>query len=107
MRTQAIGSVAVFVASIVLIRAQGPRAPNPATDWPTYNHDLAATRFSPLAQITPENVAQLKQAWTYSMRPPTPPAGRGGPGAVPGAGLGGSQAVPLVVDGVLYLPVQN
>src|SRR5262249_6967787 len=56
---------------------------------PTYNHDLAATRFSPLAQITPANVAQLSQAWTFKL-----------------AG-GGSQATPIVVNGVMYVPGGN
>jgi len=32
--------------------------------WPTYNGDLAAQKFSPLTEITPENVASLVPAWT-------------------------------------------
>ena len=30
-----------------------------AGDWRTINHDLAATRFSPLDQINKSNVSQL------------------------------------------------
>ena len=40
-----------------------------AGDWPTYNRDLAGTRYSPLAQINPNNVAQLEPAWSYRLRP--------------------------------------
>jgi len=31
--------------------------------------DPAGTRYSPLAQITPENVSQLKVAWVFHMKP--------------------------------------
>lgn len=40
-----------------------------AGDWPTYGHDKGGQRHSPLAAITPANVAQLAPAWTYHMRP--------------------------------------
>ncbi|GED22278.1 membrane-bound PQQ-dependent dehydrogenase, glucose/quinate/shikimate family [Halomonas halmophila] len=42
------------------------RADNPAQgDWAAYGRDSAATRFSPLDQITPENVGDLEVAWQY------------------------------------------
>jgi quinoprotein glucose dehydrogenase len=64
-----------------------------AADWPTYNRDLAGTRFSPLTQIDTENVGELRQAWSYDLgRNPT----TGGLG-------GGSQFTPLVIDGIMYL----
>ncbi|GAB3684867.1 membrane-bound PQQ-dependent dehydrogenase, glucose/quinate/shikimate family [Salinisphaera aquimarina] len=34
-------------------------------DWAAYGRDNAATRFSPLSQITPDNVGQLEQAFVY------------------------------------------
>ncbi|GBQ04800.1 pyrroloquinoline quinone-dependent dehydrogenase [Saccharibacter floricola] len=34
-------------------------------DWPVYGHDDHQSRFSPLKQITPENVAQLKRTFIY------------------------------------------
>ena len=38
-------------------------------EWRTYGHDRGALRFSPLNQITPQNVTRLKVAWVYHMRP--------------------------------------
>ena len=34
-------------------------------DWPAYSGSLHATRYSPLNQITPENVGDLEIAWTF------------------------------------------
>lgn len=59
-------------------------------DWPSYNRNLAGTRFSPLRQISPTNVDELRQAWSYPL------------GAASGAPFDGSELTPLVVDGVLY-----
>src|SRR5688572_2870746 len=59
-------------------------------DWPSYNRDLAGTRFSPLRQVSATNVDELRQAWSYPL------------GSAAGAGAEGSQLTPLVVDGILY-----
>src|SRR5262245_19429346 len=45
------------------------RATSEGADWPTYNRDLAGTRYSPLTQINTTNVATLVQAWSYRLRP--------------------------------------
>jgi quinoprotein glucose dehydrogenase len=37
----------------------------PLADWPEYAGTRVGARFSPLTQITPENVAQLEVAWRY------------------------------------------
>jgi len=57
-----IAAVLLGVSAIALAAPQG--------DWQNYGRDPGAMRFSPLSQITPANVAQLKRAWTYQMRPP-------------------------------------
>jgi quinoprotein glucose dehydrogenase len=62
-------------------------------EWPTYGHDYGDTRYSPLAQITPANVAGLRPVWTYHMRPP----GR------ESRGFASSENTPLVVQGVMYV----
>ena len=97
-------------------------------EWPTYGHDPGGMRFSPLTQITPANVPELKQAWVYHLRPPGPiapvvaptpatprapqvgevpdaPAGRGGRGGGGrfGNGMRPSQVTPLVMNGVMYI----
>jgi quinoprotein glucose dehydrogenase len=93
-------------------------------EWPTYGHDPGAMRFSPLTQITPANVSQLKVAWVYHMKPaaavtPAAPAARGDANApvgdVPpppvqgrGRGRGGSafsssEVTPLVINGTMYI----
>jgi len=68
-----------------------------ATDWPTYNRDLAATRYSALKQINASNVSKLAQAWAYKLRPDatSPPAGTL------------NEVTPIVVNGVMYLPAGN
>src|SRR3984885_2326353 len=76
-------------------------------DWPNYARDLAGTKYSPLDQITPGNVVKLAPAWTFSMRSEAPRAGgTADPFATPGATPGAtSAATPIVVNGVMYLPV--
>jgi quinoprotein glucose dehydrogenase len=38
-------------------------------DWTQYGNDAGGSRYSPLAQITPANVASLQPAWTYHTGP--------------------------------------
>src|SRR5262245_38773148 len=77
-----------------------PPPATPAQEWRTYAHAPAGSRFSPLTAIHASNVSQLANVWTYNC--PPPPGGRGGGGL-----LGGSEAEPLVVAGVMYLPAGN
>ena len=44
-------------------------AQNSDADWPTYNRDLAGTRYSPLTDISPDTVSQLEEAWSYRFHP--------------------------------------
>ena len=39
--------------------------PETGADWPAYGGNHHATRYSPLQQITPENVAELEQIWEF------------------------------------------
>src|SRR5439155_10387316 len=104
-RSSLPASLCGFTAALLILglavagRAQRPAA-TPAQEWRTYDHDLAGTRFSPLTEINTGNVTKLAKAWTFNF--PPPPGGRGGP-----LGLGGSEAVPLVIGGVMYLPAGN
>lgn len=124
--TRAIGGAAVAVLAVVIGTAAQSRPPSKdpsAADWPTYGHDPGAMRFSPLVQLTPANVADLKVAWVYHMKPPgtpaagaaaargaTPPGGEVPPPAAPGrggrgrgTGFSASEVTPLVVKGTMYL----
>lgn len=72
-------------------RAQAGSEATQPTEWLHYGNDLAGSRYSPAAQITPANVGELKPAWTYHT------------GVIgPGVGLG-FQATPLMVNDTLYL----
>jgi quinoprotein glucose dehydrogenase len=42
-----------------------PALLQPGADWPAYGGSYSARRYSPLAQITPDNVGQLQRAWVY------------------------------------------
>ena len=100
MKKLAAFVLAIFVCAIAVVAAQQKKAATPEQEWRTYNHDLAGTRFSPLTDVNAGNVANLKQAWVYTF-PAPPGGGRGG-------GLGGaSEAVPIVVGGVMYVPAGN
>ena len=94
-----------------------------AKEWRTYGHDAGGMRFSPVNQITPANVAKLKVAWTYHMRPPgfKGPSRQAGQGPyaqvgeeapVPGSVSGRvhfvsrfrpSEDTPLVIHGIMYV----
>ena len=56
-------------------------------EWPV-NGGLGNIRYSPLTQITRENVAQLKVAWTYDSKD-----------AFKDSEM---QSNPIIVDGILY-----
>ena len=56
-------------------------------EWLMYGRDYANQRFSPLGQITPENVGNLRPVWAFST----------------GGKLDGLEATPLMRDGVLYI----
>ena len=69
----------------------------PPTDtWPTFNGDYSGRRFSPLKQITAENVKNLGLAWVYHAN-----TGGGNP-------FGPQiKSTPLEVNGVLYFTLPD
>jgi len=85
----------------VLVEQAAPAAGD--GNWPMFRHDSAGTGYSPLAQITGGNVASLSRAWTYALQAAAPAAATGrGSAAGPN-----SEATPIVVNGVMYLPAAN
>ncbi|MBY0502470.1 MAG: pyrroloquinoline quinone-dependent dehydrogenase [Bryobacteraceae bacterium] len=59
------------------------------SDWPTFGHDAGARRFSPLTQINTRNVNRLQRVWTFHTGQP------------------GSEGIPIVVGGTMYLAAAN
>ena len=90
--------VVILMASVAVL-AQGTQEPqrSAAADWPTYNRDLAGTRYSPLTQINPRNVSSLREAWSYKFHPEDGIIEALDPTDV------FQQVTPIVVDGVMYL----
>lgn len=62
-------------------------------DWPDYNGNMAAQRYSPLDQINADNVSSLKLAWSMSTANFGPTADYNNP------------STPLEIDGILYATV--
>ena len=77
-----IGLAAVVAVTAPALAQRGSEIP--AGDWRTIHRDAAATRFSPLDDINKSNVGSLGQAWTYALK-------------------GFNSAVPLVIDGTMYV----
>ena len=55
-------------------------------NWLTYSGNYAGQRYSPLAELTPANVAELKPAWVFQSRE-----------------AGKMETSPIVIDGILYI----
>jgi glucose dehydrogenase len=88
-----LGLVAV---GTVLVVTQGK-----ATDgeWRSYGGDKSFTRYSPLAQVTRDNVRQLRIAWRRPAVDPRITAAF--PDLSPSAYL---RSTPIILNGVLYAP---
>jgi quinoprotein glucose dehydrogenase len=76
---------------VFALAAHESGSPDVAANWPMPGRDPGGTRFSPLTQITPANVSQLKIAWVYHMKP----AGS--------TSLHPSEDQPLVVGSTMYV----
>ena len=81
----------LIVLVLGLIPAGELAAQSTNNDWPTVGNDPGGMKFSKLTQITPTNVSQLKQAWSYDT----------------GAAATGYTITPIVVNNVMYFPVQG
>src|SRR6185437_7558982 len=81
----------LFAALLVApaLAASRDTGPNTRGDWPMFGHDPAATRYSPLRQINAANVSRLERAWTFHTGKP------------------GTEAIPVVINGVMYVNGAN
>jgi glucose dehydrogenase len=72
--------------AIVLALSVGAAAQrNADLEWPSFGRDPGAQRYSPLTQLTPRNVAQLQEAWSFD------------------TGATNLQVTPIVVNGLMYV----
>jgi alcohol dehydrogenase (cytochrome c) len=98
---RAISWIAGVLLAVAAIRSAGaqqvPFAPvtdavlqNPdAADWLRWRRDQSATGYSPLSQVTLQNVPKLRLAWAWAME------------------AGPQEQEPIVYRGVMYLPHTN
>ena len=99
LRIIVLGIFSVFSLSSTPQEKTGPsyadilQGFNDPARWLTYSGDYSGKRHSPLAQITPANVKQLRPIWTFQTGTTT--RGRG------------FETTPLVDDGVLYVTGSN
>ena len=78
-----------FIIPALLVIVSGlASADGPPGDWPHYGGGPDRAHYSPLTQITADNVRSLKVAWTYDTGD-----------AFPGSEM---QCQPVVAHGVLY-----
>ena len=85
-----VALVIVFAAASTGVSTQTDKAG--PTGWPSVNYNETANRYSPLEQITPQNVATLQQAWSFHLKP----AGYTGR-------LRDQEAIPIVIGNTMYL----
>ena len=80
-------AAAVLAAALGVSTLRGDAQPVPAAEWPVYGGDAGQRKYSPLRQITRDNVKDLRVAWSFDT-----------------GESGGLQTNPVVMDGVLYVP---
>ena len=91
----------MFLAVVILV-ATGAGASSSATapsvpvgDWPAFGRTVDNNRYSPLTEITPQNVAQMGRAYTLDFLRIDPDTRRG------------QQSYPLAIGGTLYVTTND
>jgi PQQ-dependent dehydrogenase (methanol/ethanol family) len=90
----ALGRVVGVVALLALVLLNGASARTTAgtnVNWVDFGNTPNENRYSPLTQITPDNVSQLGRLFTFDLNK-----------VVPGIKKG-QQSYPIVVDGTIYV----
>lgn len=103
MKRLAVGLLAAVAAAVLLFVLFRGGRPGPIdytgtiADWPDYGSSRGGDRYSPLNQITPDNVEHLEVAWIYHTGDVSD--GRGGEVRSNTA----FEATPILVDGTLFV----
>lgn len=87
-------SLLVFLTNAAHPQGADDEVSNQSSEWPFYRGNTAGTGYSPLEQVTTANVSNLSISWTYSLRNNSAENSR----------EPNSQATPIVVDGIMYVP---
>lgn len=87
--------VCVILLVFPITLAPQAAAPSRQVEWPYYGGDPGSSKYSPLADINPENIQRLQVAWQWKHWE-TPLAEYG---TAPGA----FENTPLMIGGVLYV----
>jgi quinoprotein glucose dehydrogenase len=88
MSGAACATALAAVAAISTLSA----AEQTATDWQSSNYDGTSNRYSPLVQISPQNVANLQRVWSFHIKPESY-TGR----------FRENEAIPLVIGNMMYV----
>lgn len=92
MRSLTLGLLSLLACGTLL-------AATPDAGWPAYGGDAGGTRYSPLTEISPANVADLRVAWIFR----TGELGQG----VKDWERSAFEATPILHDGTLYLTTSS
>jgi quinoprotein glucose dehydrogenase len=96
-RVLVAAAVAAVCATVAAAAADG----EPSGEWPIYGGDRAATKYSPLGQISAENVKDLQLVWAWDSPDNARLAELRGEGKR--IATDNFKATPILVDGVLYI----
>ncbi len=88
-----------FALMISFALAGSVAAAAPDSGWPAYGGDQGGTRYSPLTEITPANVGELRVAWTFR----TGELGQG----VKDWNRSAFEVTPILYNGTLYLTTSS
>ncbi|HSH75442.1 MAG TPA: PQQ-binding-like beta-propeller repeat protein [Longimicrobiales bacterium] len=95
-RSASAAALGVAFLFLILYAGQAPvgaqSAPSAPTDWPSVNYSPGSNRYSPLTQVTADNVTRLERAWSFHLKPD------GYDGV-----LRETQAIPLVLGNTMYV----
>ncbi|MDX2223896.1 MAG: pyrroloquinoline quinone-dependent dehydrogenase [Rhodospirillaceae bacterium] len=87
---------AICALAVCALPALAQQAPSPErrADWPRFGNDAGGSQFSPLDQITPDNVRKLDVVWEH----------RSGDVSEKGSATGATsyEVVPIHANGMLY-----
>ena len=86
--------VSIYILGGLTLHGAENRATIMSSEWATYRGNISGTGYSPLDQITLDNVNDLEVAWSYSLRNDSSESAR----------EPNSQATPIVIDGIMFLP---